>query len=335
VADEPNPAGPEKEPAAQSEPSERPTPPEKGLADLLAEAFRLYRANARPVLLICALLFVPMSFAKSCAVSALLGPRLAADAESEVVGLSRAVKASRQALDDAYLRHADAETIGRLEHEHQKRLEELSGEADQLARGGPGRFTLWVLGLLAALVSALAFAITVPLVGGALTIAVADRLDGGRAGWIESWMLLVGRVGGLLGAVVPAAGLIAIGLALWVIPGLVIAAAFALVAQVAVIEGLGGAAALRRGVELVGADWLRVALLMGLFAALTWAARWIAALIVPDRALFLTSLVGDLLTLAVMPLPLIAGALLYLDVRRRRDGFDAEQLRAVLVTLRS
>jgi hypothetical protein len=329
VADQSNPAASEKEPAEQTEPRE------KGLADLLVEAFRLYRANARPVLLICALLFVPMSFAKSCAVSALLGPRLAADAESEVVGLSRAVKASRQALDDAHARHADAETIARLEHEHQQRLDELSGEADQLARGGPGRFTLWVLGLLAALVSGLAFAVTVPLVGGALTIVVADRLDGGRAGWIEPWTLLVGRLGGLLGVVVPAAGLIALGLSLWVIPGLVVAFCFALVAQVAVIEGLGGAAALRRSVELVGADWLRLALLMGVFAALTWAARWIAALIVPDRALFLTSLVGDLLTLALIPLPLIAGVLLYLDVRRRRDGFGDAELRAVLVALRS
>jgi hypothetical protein len=335
VDDPSNPAVSETGPAEQAAPPEQPAPPERGLADLLVQAFRLYRANARPVLLICALLFVPMSFAKSCAASALLGPRLAADSESEVVGLSRAVKASRQALDDAYLRHADAETIARLEHEHQRRLEELSGEADQLAAGGPGRFTLWVLGLLAALVSALAFALAVPLVGGALTIAVADRLGGGRAGWIESWMLLVGRLGGLLAAVVPAAGLIAIGLALWVIPGLVIAFCFALVAQVAVVEGLGGAAALRRSVELVGADWLRVALLLGVFAALTWAARWIADLIVPDRAIFMTSLVGDLLTLVLIPLPLIAGVLLYLDVRRRRDGFDDAQLRATLVTLRS
>ncbi|HEY7373043.1 MAG TPA: hypothetical protein VIF57_12840, partial [Polyangia bacterium] len=247
---------------------------------------------------------------------------------------ARAEEASAKALGDAYAHNADAETIARLQRENQGRLDDLRRQAGRIADGGPSRFTLWMLGLLAALVSALTFATVVPLVGGALTIAVADRLESGQAGWIESWMLLVGRLGGLLGAVVPAAGLIALGLSLWVIPGLVVASCFALVAQIAVIEGLGGAAALRRSVELVGADWLRVALLMGLFAALTWAARWIADLIVPDRAIFLTSLVGDLLTLAVMPLPLIAGALLYLDIRRR-DGFGDEQLRAVLVTLRS
>ena len=69
---------------------------------------------------------------------------------------------------------------------------------------------------------------------------------------------------------------------LWVIPGLVVAFCFALVAQVAVIEGLKGAAALRRSVELVGADWLRIALLLAVFGALTWAARLLADLVVPD-----------------------------------------------------
>ena len=196
-------------------------------------------------------------------------------------------------------------------------------------------FTLWVLGVLATLVSALTFATAVPLVAGALTIAVADRVTGGRTGWVEAWMLLLGRLGRLLAAVVPAAGLIAIGHVLWVIPGLVVAFCFALVAQVAVIEGLGGAAALRRSVQLVGADWLRVALLLAVFLALTWAARLLADLVVPDTAIFMTGLVGDLLTLVVMPLPLIAGTLLYLDVRKRRDNFGDTDLRAALSSLRA
>lgn len=322
MADEPTPSVPEKAPA------------EKGVADLLAEAFRVYRAHARSTLLICALLFVPMSLAKSCATSALLGPKVAADAAAEVVSLARAAESSRQTLTDAYAHNADAETIARLQRENLKRLDELSGQAHRIANGVPGRFTLWILGLLAGLVSALAFATAVPVMGGALTIAVADRLEGGQAGWIESWMLLVGRLGGLLAAVVPAAGLTAIGLQLWVIPGLVVAFCFALVAQVAVVEGLGGAAALRRSVELVGADWLRVALLLGVFAALTWGARRLAELVVPDSAVFMTQLLGDLLTLALIPLPLIAAALLYFDVRKRRDNFGDEALRAVLASLR-
>jgi len=318
VADEPNPSVSEKPPA------------DKGLADILVESFRLYRASARPVLLICALVFVPASLAKSCVVSALLTPKLAAGSPAKVTELARGAEAAGSALADAYARNADTETIARLHRENQQRLVEIARAAD-----APGRFTLWVLGVLATLVSALAFATAVPLTAGALTIAVADRLTGGHTGWVEAWMLLLGRLGRLLAAIVPAAGLIAIGLVLWVIPGLVVSFCFALVAQVAVIEGLGGAAALRRSVQLVASDWLRVALLLAVFLALAWAARLLADLVVPDSAIFMTGLVGDLLTLAVMPLPLIAGTLLYLDVRKRRDNFGDTDLRAALASLRA
>jgi hypothetical protein len=318
VADEPNPPVTDKPPA------------EKGLADLLVEALHLYRAHARTMALICALVFVPASLAKSCVLSAILSPDQAAGSPAHMAELARDADASGRALADAYAHNADAATITRLQHENQQRLSEIARLA-----AGPGRFARWFLGVLASLIATLAFGIAVQLTSGAVTIAVGDRLAGGRTGWVETWVMLFGRAGPLLGAVVPAAGLIALGMVLWVIPGLVVAFCFALVAQVALIEGLTGAAALRRSVELVGADWLRIALLLAVFAALTWAARLLADLIVPDSAIFMTQLVGDLLTLAVIPLPLIAAALLYFDLRRRRDGFDDNQLRAALASLRA
>jgi len=317
VADEPNPPAPDKPPA------------EKGLADLLVEAFRLYRAHARPMLLICAFVFVPASLAKSCVMSAILAPQLAPGSPTHMAELARGAEASARALGDAYAHNADAQTITRLQHDHQSRLQEIERIAS-----GSGRFA-WLLSVLATLVSALIFGVAVPLISAAVTIAVADRVLGGRSGWVETWMLSVGRLGRLLAAIVPAAGLIAIGLRLWVIPGLAVAFGFALVAQVAVVEGLGGAAALRRSVDLVGSDWLRVALLVAVFGALIWAARWVAQLIIPDTAIFMTHLVGDLLSLVVLPLPLIAAALLYLDLRARRDGFGDDKLRAALASLRA
>jgi hypothetical protein len=317
VADEPNPVR------------------EKGLADILVESFGLYRAHARPLLLACVLVFVPVSLAKSCATSVILTPTVAARSATEMVELARAADDSRRALADAYSHNANAETVDRLQRENERRLEEVSREATRIAGAIPGRWTLWLLGVLATLVSALAFAVAIYVTGGAVTVAVADRLTGGRAGWVETWMLLIRRLGRLLGAAVPAAGLVAVGLVLWVIPGLVIAFCFALIAQVAVLEGLGGAAALKRSTELVGSDWLRVALLFAVFAALTWAAHLLADLFVPDSAIFLTELVGDLLALVVLPLPLIANVLLYLDLRKRRDNFGDEQLRAALESLRA
>ena len=51
--------------------------PEKGVADILVEAFQLYRAHAKPLLLTCALLFVPAAIINSMALSAILGPTMA------------------------------------------------------------------------------------------------------------------------------------------------------------------------------------------------------------------------------------------------------------------
>src|ERR1700729_2669715 len=51
--------------------------PEKGVADILSEAFQLYRMHARPLLITCALLFVPASIIKSLALSAILAPTVA------------------------------------------------------------------------------------------------------------------------------------------------------------------------------------------------------------------------------------------------------------------
>ena len=122
VADEPNPSVSETPPA------------DKGLADILVESFRLYRAHARPMLLICALLFVPASLAKSCVMSALLTPKLAAGSPAKVAELARDAEAAGSALADAYARNADADTIARLQRENQQRL---GGDRPRRRRAGP------------------------------------------------------------------------------------------------------------------------------------------------------------------------------------------------------
>ena len=252
MADEPNPPATDK-PAS-----------EKGLADLLVEAFKLYRGHARPMLLICALLFVPASLAKSCVMSAIL-PRSWPPARPRRSPRWRAPPTRPGARWPTPTSTTPTPPPSRACSTRTR----PGSPTWPASRDGPGRITLWFLGVLATLVSTLAFGVAVPLISGAITIAVADRLMGGATGWVETWMLLLRRAGPLLAAIVPAAGLIAIGLVLWVIPGLVVAFCFALVAQVAVIEGLKGAPALRRSVDLVGADWLRIALLLAVFGALT------------------------------------------------------------------
>ena len=307
---------------------------DQGVADIIAQAFQLYRAHARALLLTCAVLFVPASLVKSCAMAAIMTPTRAAESTAAVVDSARATEASRRALAEAYEHHADAETIARLQRENHRQLEDMSRHVVEVARGVPGGFTLFLLGVLAAIVTAFLYGLIAPLTNAALTIAVADRLGGGLAGWLEVWILLLSRLRELLAALIPVALLVAAGMILWVLPGMLIAFLFAFVPQVVLIERLTGKAALARSIALVRADWLRVALLMVVFIAVTWAARLVADLLIPDSAQFLTQLLGDLVTLILMPVPVLGLVLLYLDIRRRRDGFSAENLRAELAVLR-
>jgi hypothetical protein len=261
--------------------------PEKGVADLLVEAFRLYRAHAKPLLLTCAVLFVPAAIVNSLARSVILGPTV------------------------AMLQSSDPAVAG-------------------------GTLGMHVLGVVGSLVTAFfLYGIVMPLTNGALTIAVADRVLGGNAGWREVWMLLFRRLGLLLTAVIPAAIVIAVGLAFFVIPGMVFALLFAFVSPVVLIEGIGGRAALERSTTLVRSDWLRVALVLIAFAVVRAVAQVIGTALVAPGSIFFGSLLCDLVTMVLLPVPVLGAVLLYLDIRRRKDNFTPDHLRSDLESLKS
>jgi len=269
-----------------STPEEAPAP-EKGVADILVEAFQLYRAHAKPLLVTCALLFVPAAIINSMARAAILGPTLALAAAPDPAGA--------------------------------------------LA----GTLSVYLLGLLGMLVTAFfLYGIIVPLTNGALTIAAADRILGGRAEWREIWMLLFRRLGQLLSAVVPAAIVVTIGCVFFVIPGLILALLFAFVSPVVLIEGLGGRAALERSSALVRSDWLRVALVLMTFAVVRFVAQLVARIFVAPTAIFAGSLLSDLFTMVMLPIPVLGTVLLYFDVRRKRESFTNDNLRADLEALK-
>ncbi|HVU52699.1 MAG TPA: hypothetical protein VHL80_18590 [Polyangia bacterium] len=323
-------------PVADAAPS-APSQPDKGVADILGEAWRMYKTHARALIVICAVLFVPASIVKSCAFSAIMGPALAAGAAAGGLpgGEAAALESSRVALQEAYQRHADKATIERLQADQARLLQDLGRRSMAAAGAAMGSFTVFVLGILGTLVTFFIYAVTVPLTNGALTIAVADRVTGGAAEWREVWMLLFRRLGPLLTAIVPAAFITAFGFVFFVIPGLILGLLFAFVSPVVLIEGLRGREALKRSVELVSSDWLRVAIMIIVLAVLRWLAQLVASLLVPASALFVGSLFGDLVTLVFLPLPVLGMVLLYFDIRRRRDGFTDDRLRTDLVALKT
>ena len=245
-------------------------------------------------------MFVPGALAHACARAAILAPTVAASA----------------ALD---------------------RMAHLPPATSIPADAAFAGLTATLLGMLAAAVTGLFLhGIIIPLAHGALAVATADSLAGGHAGWREIWILFMRRLGTVLSAIVPAALLVGVGFFFLVVPGLVLAFFFSFVPTVALFEGVGGTAALRRSYDLVRSDWLRMLLVVIVFGLISGLAELVAGVV--SAGLFGSRVLQDALTLVVMPIPVIGSVLLYLDIRRKKDGLDearlAAQLSAELARLR-
>ena len=265
---------------------------EVGVMDLLKQAFELYQRHAKTLILVAAVVFVPGALLHACASATILAPTVAVTV----------------ALDPVTHVPTTPVAVGTV----------VAG------------FSAFLLGLIATAVTGFVlYGLIVPLTHGALTLATADRLLGGNADWRQVWGVLAKRLGTVLSAVIPAALLMALGFFCLVIPGLLLAFFFTFVPSVALIEGRGGLAALRRSYELVRSDWLRVLLVLIAFGVLSMVASFIARMLT-FGSLFGSQLVHDLLMLVAMPIPVIGAVLLYLDVRRKREGFDQESLRESL-----
>jgi hypothetical protein len=275
--------------------------PPRGVVDLLKDAFALYRRHARDFLLTAAVLFVPGALLSSAAMALITAP----------------MRASTAALESAA---ASADPAA----------------AAALAGAAMGGIMATLLGLLGWAVAALIiYGTVIPLTIGTLTIAVADRALGGNASPWDYWRLLFARLPRLLSALVPAALLCMVGYLFLVLPGLVLSFLFVFTPAVVLIEGQSGVEALKRSGRLVLSDWLRVAVVLITFGVINWLAHVIGAILIPGGLFFLEHLLGDLLALALLPLPVLATVLIYMDLRRRTEGVDADSLRRELDSLRT
>lgn len=279
--------------------SEAPPPdgsPEVGVFDLLQQAFGLYRKHARMLLTVAGVIFVPGALAHACARAAILAPTIVLNVAVDPV--THQPMAAPIVLGTAAL-----------------------------------GFPSMMLGLLALAVTGLLLhGVIVPLVQGALALATADRLDAGSATWQQIWTLLFRRLGTVLSAVIPAALLTGVGFFFLLVPGLLLSFFFSFVPLIALFEGVGGRPALRRSYELVRSDWLRMLILLFVFGLISWITRLVAGAFL--GGLFGSQLLQDLLTLFVLPIPVIASVLLYFDVRRKRDGDGGRRLAEDLARLR-
>jgi hypothetical protein len=294
---------------------------------LLAEAITLYRRGWRPLLLLVAILLLPVAAAKSCLVAAITG---SAAPNPTTVDFSR--------VKQELARRAE---VGRAEGKIDKAalaelaaLEKLS--AAETAEAGPAVArpsgvavrAHWLAGVL--LTGLLVFGLAVPLVYATLTVAlVYQRVGAPLPSFMTVGVLLWRRRLHFLAALLPAAALVALGSALLFLPGLVVAGLLLFVPVVVLFEKVAGKAALLRSMALVRTDVVRVIVIMLAAAVLGAAASGLAALATPEGSrrfmVFLRLFLGDLLMLVSLPVPALAAARLYLDLRGR-EGVDAPAL---------
>jgi hypothetical protein len=274
--------------------------PEKGALAILKDAFNLYKRHARDFLLTAAVLYIPGALLSSLVLALITAPLRASTANLEVAMQNDPAAAA--ALAGAALGSAFTALLGALG---------------------------W------AVVALVIYGIVVPLTLGALTVAVADRALGGDASPVDYWRRLFTHLPRLISALVPAALLCMVGYFFLVLPGIVLSFLFVFVPAVVLIEKQSGTAALKRSSRLVRADWIRVAVVLISFGLINLVAHGLGRLLIPDRLFLLGQLLGDALTLVLLPLPVLAAVLVYLDLRRKTEGLDREALRKELDALRA
>jgi hypothetical protein len=193
-------------------------------------------------------------------------------------------------------------------------LPEVKFGEDALVGGWLGQgLALLIQGLLL-------FGLAFPIACGALAVATADHQGGAALPSLgDIWPILLARGELFLVSLVPAALLVAVGHALFVLPGLVLGVLFVFVPHVVLFEKRSGRPALARSIELVKSDAVRVVIAFLLFALLGFLAATLTQLLLPtfgSRAVvFLHFIVSDLLSVAILPVPALVLARIYLDLR--------------------
>jgi hypothetical protein len=169
--------------------------------------------------------------------------------------------------------------------------------------------------------------VVAPIVSTAVTYAVAEVFVGRPVTAGAALRRVVGLIGPLTVTSLLSVLAVGLGLVLLVIPGLYLMLAFMLVWQVVVIEGVSGAAALRRSRALMGGNLLRGFGVLFLGAVISELVSGVlhGAVSFAGNPL-LTGLAGGLAQAAASAFTAAVGVVLYFDVRCRHEAFDLEHL---------
>jgi hypothetical protein len=294
----------------------------RGVGEILGEAFELYKKNAALLIVTAAIAMGPVYVVKDAILAASLAPVATAGLEADADRL----KDLEKQMELAQARGASPAEIQAIAA---RQMEIALGSAKQ------GVAMLSGLGviLLGLLLTIPLFALAAYLAQAALTVVVADRARAGTMGWQQAWQVVLQNLGALVVTSLMVVIGVAVGLVFCVLPGLLFSLFAALTVPVVLLERKSGTAAIGRSVELVKADWMRVLVVLVVFGILQAVASWVGGLIIPSRFYFPHLLLGDLVSIAVLPIPIIGLVLLYQDIARTKLNVPEEKLEAQRVGL--
>jgi hypothetical protein len=306
---------------------ERLTADVKSVVSLLGWASTLYLGRPTQLFVLAAFLVLPTSILQSCLVAGVTSRSTSLAPYATTVDFS-----ARKA--ELALRIQQSHAQGQLDQQAAAELAALT--ATETARPSVPtekapeslgwlreRLAFFIQGLL---ILGLAF----PIACGILAVALFDRESGAALpAFADVWPILVSRGELFLVTLLPAALLVALGHALFVLPGLVLSTLFLFLPHVVLFEKKGGRNALERSIALTKGDPVRTVLTLLSFALAGFAVALLTELLLPTsgtRAVaFLHFITCDLLAVAFLPIPALVLARIYLDLRGR-SGANPESL---------
>jgi hypothetical protein len=289
----------------------------RGVGDILGEAFELYRKNAGLLIVTAAIAMGPVYVVKDAIMAAAIAPVATSGLEADTDRMERLQKQMEQA-------QARGASPAEIQSIAAQQMEVALGSAKK----GLGMMAALGLMLLGLLLTIPFMILAAYLAQAALTVVVADRARAGTMDWQQAWRVVLENLGSLVMTSLMVMIGVAVGLVFCILPGLVFSLFAALTVPVLLLEKKSGTTAIRRSVDLVKADWVRVLIVLVLFGILQAITSWVGGLIVPSRFYFLHMLVGDLVSIAVLPIPIIGLVLLYQDIARARLNVPEETLEA-------
>ena len=172
-----------------------------------------------------------------------------------------------------------------------------------------------------------------PVASGAATFAISERYLGNEVGIGDALLRGLSHFWTLSLAQITATIRVMFGFILLIIPGILWMLSYSLVVPAILVEGQKAMPGLRRSRDLVkgyrGKVFLVMVVINLLQAVLAGGVGVISSfLLTADAAgtAVLSSAVGNLLSILLTPLGIIAAILLYYDMRIRKEGFDLEML---------